>query len=113
MSEEQVAYSSKAIKEVAVDIAIADHVIADVKDELVRQRSLYGVQRHSNHGWLPILGEEFGEVCQALQVGSEAYKNSDADDIEKELIQTAAVAISWVASIRSKRRGGNSDAKGN
>jgi NTP pyrophosphatase (non-canonical NTP hydrolase) len=106
VSEEHATYSSKSIEKVAIDIAIADRVIADVKDELVRQRSLYGVQRHSNHGWLPILTEEVGEVSQAMQIDSVAHKESDANNVDNELIQVAAVAISWVASNRSLRERG-------
>lgn len=40
--------------------------------------------------WLAILAEEFGELAQAF-----LQENSD-EDIERELVQVAAVAVSWL-----------------
>lgn len=39
----------------------------DVFCERVNQNLKWGVQRHSHGDWLMILGEEFGEVAQAMQ----------------------------------------------
>lgn len=101
MSEEQIGYNLQSNKEIAKDLSIATSVIFDVERELVSQRQKWGVQRHSSLAWLPILSEEVGEVAEALQKGTTAFKDTDSDDLEKELIQTAAVAISWVASLRA------------
>jgi len=68
-------------------------VLADVADERLRQNQKWGLQRHSYGDWLKILIEEVGEVAQAMQVGENWAKESDASNLYEELIQTAAVAV--------------------
>ena len=47
---------------------------------------------------LPILGEEFGEVCRGL-----TYDNNEgAAHLVEELEQLAAMAVSWAAVIRDR-----------
>lgn len=72
----------------------------DVYRERKRQNELYGNQEHDNGKWLAILGEEFGEVCQAMQQGSEASKETDADDLYTELIHVAAVASAMAEQVK-------------
>lgn len=67
-------------------------VINAIHDERNRQMAMWGPQHHEYPTWLAILVEEVGEVAQAIQKGSVAYKETDADDLYKELIQVAAVA---------------------
>lgn len=86
------------------DLRLLVEVRKDVNDELGRQRDKWGVQRHDNGRWLAILVEEVGESAQAMQEGSEAYKESDADDLYKEIVQVAAVAESWAAQVLELRR---------
>ncbi len=93
----------KQIEEVEEDLLLTNTVINDVYDELKRQRKMYHVQRHSNLKWLPILLEEVGEVAEALQIDTQAAKESDADDLYKELTQVAAVAISWAAQLKEQK----------
>lgn len=79
-----------------------------VEAERWRQVRKFGHQRHSNPGiWLAILGEEFGEVCQAAGpvMGLGTGKPTDADDLYTELIQVAAVAVAWAEQIAEERRG--------
>lgn len=66
-------------------------VLNDIQDERDKQISKWGHQYHDYATWYTILGEEFGEVGQAIQKGSVAHKKTDADDLYKELIQVAAV----------------------
>lgn len=78
-------------------------VMEDVKKERLRQFWLWGNQKHDWAEWLPILGEEFGEVCQAI--GGEVFgeqKETDADNLYEELIQLAAVAIQMAELYRIK-----------
>jgi NTP pyrophosphatase (non-canonical NTP hydrolase) len=76
----------------------------DVNDavyaERVRQNRLYGEQEHDNGKWLAILVEEVGEVAQAMQQGGQASKETDADDLYKELIHVAAVASAMAEQVR-------------
>ena len=69
--------------------------LKDVEQERIRQNALWGKQRHDMGIWLSILGEEFGEVCQAIQrhTGLVSSKITDAEHLYEELIQLAAVAV--------------------
>lgn len=93
----------KANEKLAKDVELIKEVKIDVGAELARQRKLYGVQRHPNNDWLPILTEEIGEVAEALQKNTKAAKDTDADDLYTELTQVAAVAISWAAQLKEGR----------
>jgi NTP pyrophosphatase (non-canonical NTP hydrolase) len=77
----------------------------DVGLERERQDQKWGLQRHCWGKWLGILGEEFGEVCQAINrinFPTDA-KETDADDLYEELIQVAAVAVAIAEHVREKR----------
>lgn len=76
--------------------------VADVCVERCRQEQLKaeGQFRHTcadlemdNATRLAVLGEEFGEVCKELQDGG------TVENLRKELIQVAAVAVAWVEAI--------------
>jgi hypothetical protein len=61
-----------------------------VDREMDRQEDKWGIQNHHDLVWLGILGEEFGELCKALNEG-------DIEGVLKELTQTTAVGMSWLA----------------
>lgn len=67
--------------------------------ERARQNEKWGLQNHDNGRWLAILGEEFGEVCQAIQQGSLASKETDASNLYEELIHVAAVASAFAEQV--------------
>jgi NTP pyrophosphatase (non-canonical NTP hydrolase) len=85
-------------------MALTKQALKDVADERVRQNSLWGVQRHQMGDWLKILVEEVGEVAQAMQIGDVCYKESDASDLYKELIQVAAVAVAIAEQVLERGR---------
>lgn len=66
-------------------------VNTNILQERFRQNIKWGKQNHDNGKWLAILGEEFGEVCEVMQEGSIASKETDASNLYKELIHVAAV----------------------
>lgn len=74
----------------------------EILKERERQNEKWGIQRHNIGVWLAILGEEFGEVCQASQsyLNLVSAKETDADDLYKELIQVAAVACAIAEQIK-------------
>lgn len=80
-------------------------VLEAVKAERERQNTLWGLQRHPLGKWLGILGEEFGEVCQAINKihFPKDAKESDADNLEEELIQLAAVAVAIVEQLKEEK----------
>lgn len=51
-----------------------------------------GVDRHDDHTYAAVLGEEFGEVCKA-------WLERDTENLRVELIQTAAVALAWIEEL--------------
>jgi hypothetical protein len=67
-------------------------ITVDVIHERERQLERWGVQDHDDGTWSLILGEEYGEACQAaLQ-----HSSSDPTDLRAELVQVAAVAVAWI-----------------
>lgn len=64
---------------------------ASVLSERKRQDAKWGEQNHLAATWLVILGEEFGEVCQAtLEMDWNKYR--------EEMVQVAAVAVAAIES---------------
>jgi hypothetical protein len=72
-----------------------------VLKERFRQNELYGMQRRPWGQWLAILGEEYGEACQAIQfvMGVETTKPSDSNNLLEELIHVAAVSCAMAEQI--------------
>lgn len=77
-------------------------VNADVIQERLNQNIKWGHQRHSNGDWLKILIEEVGEVAQAMQTEKGWGKESDAQDLYKELIHTSAVASAMAEQVKER-----------
>jgi len=76
-------------------------VVVEVMEERSRQDAKWGEQNHDPARWLMILGEEFGEACEAgcravLSPPSECYRAAAVADLRKELIHVAAVAVAAV-----------------
>ncbi|MRG86983.1 hypothetical protein GH754_11755 [Salinibacillus xinjiangensis] len=75
-----------------------------VFEERERQNEKWGRQKHSYLRWYTILGEEVGEVAEALQQDMVNAKSTDADDLYKELIQVAAVASAFAEQVKSESK---------
>lgn len=75
----------------------------EVRAEVVRAHEKHGsesmVSSSSTLGKrLGIIGEEFGEVCRAT-----TYDNGSVAGLREELVQLAAMAVSWVHVIDRER----------
>lgn len=70
--------------------AIRAGVVSDVLAERRRQIEKWGVQTHAPGQWSLILGEEYGEVCQAAL---------ESANLREELVQVAAVALAWAEQL--------------
>jgi len=88
-----------------------------VNNERNRQDAKWGEQNHAPQYWTGILGEEYGEYCQAVNEtvffnGEEARKLGGYDNMMKELTHVAAVAVGAMeALMRAKiQEGGENDA---
>ena len=86
--------NTESIRSVAVNL---------VNDERNRQDAKWGIQNHAQSQWVGILGEEFGEYCQAV---NETYLNNATkkheggyDNLLKELTHVAAVAVGAMESL--------------
>lgn len=77
-------------------------VLLDVVKERRRQIQKWGVQSHELPTWAIILGEEFGEVCQAIQckIGISSVKDTDSGNLYEELIHLAAVAVQIAEQVK-------------
>lgn len=80
---------------------------SDVVTERERQDATWGQQDHDPLTWLPILGEEYGELCQAaLALQAPALHDPSGEyDLpvrqlraayRRELVQVAAVAVAMI-----------------
>jgi NTP pyrophosphatase (non-canonical NTP hydrolase) len=67
-------------------------VLGQVHMERERQDKKWGEQNHDHYKWVAIIGEEFGEMCQALLEGRYA-------SMEKEAIQVAACCVAMIESV--------------
>lgn len=71
-------------------------VVTDIIQERDRQDVKWGEQNHT-YQWTSILGEEYGEVCEAMnRVIWGDNKAKAQNDLRMELIQCAAVCVAWV-----------------
>jgi hypothetical protein len=73
-------------------------VYDDLAIERFRQDEKWGVQNHKPEKWVAILGEEFGELCQAVveTVFDNGSDKGGFDNIRKEAIQVASVAVALI-----------------
>ena len=85
------------------------YAIMRVKDERDRQDIKWGTQNHAQSQWVGILGEEFGEYCQAV---NETYLNNATkkheggyENLLKELTHVAAVAVNAMECLMRNKEG--------
>lgn len=69
--------------------------------ERERQDEKWGEQNHDDYRWLAILVEEVGELSQCAL--HDEFGGHAAGKLRQELIQVAAVAVSWLECLN--RRG--------
>jgi NTP pyrophosphatase (non-canonical NTP hydrolase) len=84
-------------------------VLEWVNKERDRQDSKWGEQNHYFTDWVSILGEEYGEFCEAVNE-TRFFNGSDKggyENMKTEAIHTAAVAIAFVECLeRNKEKWG-------
>lgn len=71
-----------------------DSIIDLIRTERTRQNETHG-PRLDKHDIPRVLGEEFGEVCAAINDGEEDWR------VVAELVQVAAVAVKAIQSLQS------------
>ncbi|MFB0840983.1 hypothetical protein [Paenibacillus oleatilyticus] len=75
--------------------------LQSVIEERQRQNAKWGEQNHPLAAWVSILGEEYGELCEAVNEtifnnGPEAREKGGHANIRAEAVQVAAVAVQIV-----------------
>ncbi|WP_025184035.1 MazG-like family protein [Leptospira kirschneri] len=75
-----------------------EKILSEINQERDRQDSRWGEQNHRPIEWIPILGEEVGEVNKAALESYFSGGIKDYSEYRKELIQVAAVAIAMIES---------------
>lgn len=71
-----------------------------VNKENFRQIKKWGVQTHSLFEWLTYTAEELGELAKAIS--EYEYRNGKAEDIFKEAIQVATLALKIAEMIHER-----------
>lgn len=87
---------AKADRHAGLDAILLHGLVTEVVDEVRRAHAKHGAESMVSPGHDPgkrlaILVEEVGEVASAL-----TYDKGDPDNLREELIQVAAMALSWV-----------------
>lgn len=86
-----------------------ERIIQAVRDERKRQDEKWGEQNHFPPIWIGILGEEYGELCQAI---NETYFDNPNkthlggyENMRKEAIHVAAVAVGFLECLERNKKG--------
>ncbi len=81
-------------------VVIITEILKEVLNERIYQDKKWGEQNRPPEDWLMILGEEVGECNQAaLEVKFGYNTGKTYNHLREELIQVAAVAVSFVESL--------------
>jgi hypothetical protein len=86
-----------------IQIKIIEAILA----ERDRQDKLWGEQNHFPQLWTGILGEEYGELCEAVNE-TVFFNNSDKggyQNMRKEAIHVAAVAMGFLECLERNKAG--------
>lgn len=85
-------------------------VSSEVTEERIRQDKKWGEQNHNDSRWSHILGEEYGEAMEGVNVLTFDpdtvmwdERTSTINHLREELIQVAAVAVAWVECIDRRK----------
>lgn len=73
-----------------------------INKERESQMEKWGHQKHDYFTWMAIAMEEMGEAFQALNSGLFSGKESDPDNFQHELIQTAAVIVAILEQLEGE-----------
>lgn len=84
--------------------------IQSVLKERKRQDDKWGEQNHDPTVWMCILGEEYGELCQAVNEtwfdnGPEKRQIGGYENMRAEAVQVAAVAVQLIECLDRRHSG--------
>lgn len=71
-----------------------EYIFQQIRNERARQDAKWREQNHDDSIWSIILGEEIGEIDEAVL--HDLFGGKHAGTLETELIQAAAVIVAWL-----------------
>ncbi len=83
---------------------IQKKIIEKVLEERKRQDEKWGVQNHATPVWATIIGEEYGEMCKAINEYGFNPTRVTEDEIYTEAIQTMASCMAMLECIERRRK---------
>lgn len=95
--------SREDIRKLLMD-RLCSNPIESISAEQMRQLKKWGVQRHTWPQWMSVLAEEVGEAAQEVNKTFESGHSTLLESqhrvkLRRELIQVAAVAVTWVEQL--------------
>ena len=83
---------------------ILQNVLQAIVKERQRQDTKWGIQNHLPQFWTGILGEEYGEFCEAVNetVFDNGTNKGGYDNMYKEAVHVAAVAVGFLEYLERK-----------
>lgn len=85
---------------------IQDNIIQDIIKERQRQDKKWGEQNHEPQLWTGILGEEYGELCEAINetvLYNIPTVKGGYENMRTEAIHVAAVAIGFLECLERNK----------
>ena len=82
---------------------VQEKIINMVLEERKRQDAKWGEQNHSAYVWSSIIGEEYGEICQAINEFGFNPTPETEGQIYIEAIQTMASCMAMIECIERNR----------
>jgi len=81
-------------------------IIKDILKERERQDSKWGDQNHHPGLWTGLLGEEYGELCEAINetVFDNGTDKGGYENMKREAIHVAAVAVGFLECMERNKR---------
>lgn len=86
-------------------------IINDVMAERSRQDEKWGEQNHSAYVWASIIGEEYGEMCKAINEFGFNPTPETEQDIYTEAIQTMASCMAMLECMERAKATANNQKK--
>lgn len=82
-----------------------EKAIEGIIQERKRQDGLWGEQNHIPEKWIGILGEEFGELCQAINstIFGDKPDLGGYENMKKEATHLGAVAIGFLECLERNK----------
>lgn len=83
-----------------------EYILNQISKERDRQDEKWGEQNHHPLMWFSIIGEEFGEMCQAFNEYSFDNDPNHLEDMQREAVQVAACCVAMIECLERQAKKG-------